>query len=369
MSMRISLRAWISLVVITVNLGAFVRAQPIGPGRSRFDVRIQILEDASVRVTETITTKDSIDFRLERELPLLHRDQRGNRWKVRYRVLRVLLDGAPTNYDSVEKGESLFVRVEGAKAPTTQGEHSFLLEYLSSNEIRRIGNVDELKQEVRAPMDVDKESITIAIPRTVAFEETLLTAFTDATAATLSCACQVKREGGQWNIETTHPLQVGQQLWFSFDLPAGYLKRDFYERVQALEENNSTATAWAVFLVSILVYYGLVTAFLLLAFGKKVLRPAWFDTRSLVFISGALSVVSLLALPIVQQPYVAMPGILAGMVASMFIGGGVHGPAQKWLWIPLAGVANFFFFFSLSSLVCWIVRKAQNIGFKPVSQS
>ncbi len=351
---------WIASAPILVGSfgGPFCRtAQAQSSRSSRFDVRLQILQNADVRVTEELTLEGGspASSNIERRYPLVRRNQRGGQWNVQYRDIEVQVDGIPHEVKTIERDETLTVSIQGVPTAADANAHKLVIRYLTSNQVRRVGGADELTRVIEWPTPVDTATITISAPPDAPLERATLTAFTDTTPTTTSCDCTIKREQGQLIIETTKRFEKGQYLSLTFDLPSGYLSRDVRQQLQSFEVDRAVA-GWGMFVGSVCSYYAIVFAFLLLGFGKKVLDPVWYKQRYFILISTSIAALSLLALPIVKQPYVAMPGFFGGVVLATLMEGSVHGPTENWLWIPLAALVNFGFYYVTTILLFRIGR-------------
>jgi hypothetical protein len=71
--------------------------------------------------------------------------------------------------------------------------------------------------------------------------------------------------------------------------------------------------------------------------------------RSTKITAGFMTIFSLAAMYLFNQPALALPGVYVGLVVSMILGGGGHSPKDPYSWILIAAPINFFLYY-------WLVR-------------
>jgi hypothetical protein len=107
-----------------------------------------------------------------------------------------------------------------------------------------------------------------------------------------------------------------------------------------------------LFVSAILFYFFLACAFnrvLRLGFPSKSSAGSSSLRRSVLTIASFMTILSLVAVVLLQKAFLAMPGVYAGLIVAMLLGGEGHGPGDPWSWTLIAAPVNFFLYY-------WIVR-------------
>jgi hypothetical protein len=68
-----------------------------------------------------------------------------------------------------------------------------------------------------------------------------------------------------------------------------------------------------------------------------------------LIIACFMTIFSLVAVVLLKKASLAMPGVYAGLIVAMLLGGERHGPGDPWSWTLIAAPVNSFLYY-------WIVR-------------
>jgi hypothetical protein len=324
------------------------------------DVRVQ--NDANVVVDETFRfTAPQLRSAVELVFPNAGLDQRGNAWHLEYSDWIILFDGRRKVFETFTNDRERLVRFQVGADERSSIPHTLNIKYKVSGKVKRIDDREMIHlvlfgiEDLPVARAVAKLHLPPGIPR----ETVESSAFTDVTATTTSCKCKLTSEGDYVLIETTSTLERGKELDVQVSFPKGYVKRPISGDIQAFRENHQDSSAWIEFGSLVLVNYLLTFGLLVVFFGKKPLSLAWYEKAPLLWVAAVLSTFSMLGLLLLQRPYVAMPGVFIGMVVSMFIGGGAHGPTSQFLWLPFAIGVNLCFYYILSLLLIATLRRVR----------
>jgi hypothetical protein len=324
----------------------------------KFDCDITILENSNIRVRETIELSNGggeFAHGFDRRFLLKRRDQLGHSWTVTYGQIEVVRDGKPETWKTIKEDDEMVLRIGDSKEPIPIGEHTYVVTYVSTNQIRQYDAIEEFRRNVTGTWTVPIEHLAVNLhfPSSVPNGRTEVTGYTSATPAQLLCDCKHEvNSDGVHSFITIRTLLPSEQLTIEARFPTGFLRRTTLEDVRFWVQNHANLYAFAIFVASIVVYY-LIAFGILKAVNSKA--PKVFRSiRHTAAIAGAIiAVLSIISLFVTKQPYGAMPGFLVGVLAMMILTGGVHGPDDPLsLWMVLALGANFGFYYLLSLGLC-----------------
>ncbi|MFH1711953.1 MAG: DUF2207 domain-containing protein [Patescibacteria group bacterium] len=129
-----------------------------------FDAVIEVHENASLTVEETITTNFDIDKHgIFREIPVVYRDGLNNRVRIDLKVVSVARDGQPEQYLVSVSGSNKVIQI-GDPLTTITGEHVYTIEYTVKQAILYFEDHDELYWNVTGTIE-DSE---VLIPNSTA---------------------------------------------------------------------------------------------------------------------------------------------------------------------------------------------------------
>jgi hypothetical protein len=337
-SLKVHALAWVLCGVATAA------AQEPPSQSERYAVNLQIRPSSEVMITEEITFSRVVGP-LEKELPIFSNDQMGNSWRIDYSNISLSLDGRPIRFEALKKNREMLLRLNPNVAITAPGErgHTLKIEYLASNAVRREEDWDTISKSFGGSFRIDSLDVHILLPPGVSADAVNLDASTDVTSISSKCICKVERSGSEIGIHVSRPLQVGEDLSFELRFKTGSLHRSLSARIELFRQNNHGFYSWGQFIGSLLVYFALAFAGMR-AYGSNLSTRT---TKPLLIASLAMAASSVLLAVALNQPEVAVPGTFLGILASMVLGGGAHGPSHRYLWIPLAFVINCSFYYLL----------------------
>jgi hypothetical protein len=324
----------------------------------RYEWRSEVLDNADVKTTEKIiVARMPSQFAFARQLPLLRHDQNGNHWTIRYSAFKVLVDDRRVEFSRSSDQGRLVLQIDHLPEEPPSEAHTIVIEYLSSNAIRKRDGLDLFDQVIGGDWQIEKLDVFITLPVKVPSSDVQLTAFTEVTSSTVKCDCVITRDVNQIAIHTTRSLQAGESLSFSLSFKSGYLKREIFQNLEDFRQNSPNAVGWLVFFVSLLAYYVVTLAMTGLLRRKPAFILQSYSQQSLISMSVAMSALSLATLAVLQRPEVAMPGVFGGILVSMAVSGTAHGPSQRYLWIFFALIINAGFYFALFRIARIVVDK------------
>jgi hypothetical protein len=278
----------------------------------------------------------------------------GNHWRIQYSNIKVSLDGEAIRFEEMPRGRDMLLRISPAATILgyEKGEHTLRFEYLASNDVRRGDGWDTLTKSFGGGFRIERLNLHILFPRGVDPAAAQLDAATDITPTSSNCACKIERRGNQIDLEVTRPLKLGETLSFELRFKTGALHRSLRQRIELLHQNNRSLYGWSQFLSSLLFYY-------FVAFTAIKLQNATVSggtRRSLLTVSMIMALGSVLLSGVLNQPNVALPGTFLGIIGSMVLGGGIHGPSNRYLWVPFAIAVNCCFYYLLWRLLQMIAK-------------
>ena len=356
-------RKWfrgIALVAVSIATGgtATSRGPALEEKIQRFDCDIRVLENSDIHVRETIDLLNGgAEFAhgFDRRFLLKRHDRLGNSWTVNYGHIEVSRDGKPEIWNAIKEDDELVLRVGDPKASISTGEHTYVVKYVSTNQIRKYDATEVFRRDVAGTWTVPIEQLSVYLhfPSNVPSGRTEVTGYTSVTPAQLLCDCKHEvSSDGVHSFIVTRTLLPSEQLTIEARFPTGFLRRATPEELRFWLQNHASFYAFAIFVASVVVYY-LIAFGILKALNSKA--PQFFHSnKQTAAIAGAIiAVLSIVSLFVSKQPYGAMPGFFVGILVMMILTGGAHGPDDPLsLWMLLALATNFGFYYLLSLRMC-----------------
>lgn len=208
-----------------------------------FQSRIQIHEDASLGVTETITVQalgQEIKRGIYRWWITNHTDNLGLALRTRYEILSVQRDGDPEMFFAQDNGDKfeLYIGNEGVYLPP--GVYTYTIAYRTWNQIEYFDTYDELYWNVTGNgwgFPIEKASCAVTLPPGATLVQKA--AYTGETGA--QGKDFTSSEDGKGNVlfETTRPLPPENGLTIAVAWPKGLVHEpDFSERLRGIIQDN-----------------------------------------------------------------------------------------------------------------------------------
>ena len=135
------------LTAVLLFVFSGVNCAPAQEVFKKFDVAIQILQDSSIEVTETIVAKVenvNINRGIIRSFPVEYTDKNGNPVEVGFDVNEITLDSAAVPWKISRSGRNADVMIGDPDKIITPGLHTFKIKYTASRHIGFFEDHDEL---------------------------------------------------------------------------------------------------------------------------------------------------------------------------------------------------------------------------------
>jgi uncharacterized membrane protein YgcG len=230
-----------------------------------FHSDIHILEDGSMKVTETITVRaegKNIKRGIYRDFPTTYRDRLGNRYNVGFTVDSVIRGGQPEDYYT--KSHSNGVRIYfGSKDKLLRtGEHTYSLVYTTNRQLGFFEKYDELYWNVTGngwDFPIDKAGTEIHLPKGVSFSDLSAEAYTGLAGSKEQTFVTGRANRESIRIEAARPLLKREGLTIVLGWPKGIIAAPttYDQFIYVLEDNRHILVA-CLGLLLLTCYYLLV---------------------------------------------------------------------------------------------------------------
>lgn len=192
-----------------------------------FHSQIEIHEDASVAVTETITVQASgreIKRGIYRWLPTRYKDRFGNTMNVRYEVLSVQRDGRAEPFHTVSEPGKIIVYAGDKDVFLKPGQYTYTFSYRTWRQIGYFDTFDELYWNVTGnywSFPIEQASCTIVLPKGASVVQQ--SAYTGEHGQQGRAYVEKTDDAGNLVYATTAPLFPGQGLTVAVAWPKGFV--------------------------------------------------------------------------------------------------------------------------------------------------
>ncbi|HLC45003.1 MAG TPA: DUF2207 domain-containing protein [Patescibacteria group bacterium] len=159
---------------------------------------IQVMRDASMRVTETIrvvSAREQIRHGIYRDFPIAYRDRLGNRFLVGFDLLGVARDGSAEPYHIQRAGNGLRIYIGDENILIPPGEHVYTITYETDRQLGFFQDHDELYWNVTGNgwvFDIEQATARVTLPTSVPAENITATLYTGIQGSTA--------QEGTWRI-------------------------------------------------------------------------------------------------------------------------------------------------------------------------
>ena len=225
---------------------------------------IAIAADATMTVRETITVRAEgakIRRGIYRDFPTTYRDPLGHRYVTGFEFISAQRDGQPEPWHikNLSNGVRVYLGKEGISIEP--GEHTYILEYLTSRQLGFFDDHDELFWNVTGngwAFPIESASARIQLPASVARDSLKAFGYTGAqgsTAANLEFS--VTKEGA--NYRSSSKLEPGEGLSVVLEFPKSIVvEPSLKQKLEWLLSDNLHLMIGFVGLLLAWVYYGLI---------------------------------------------------------------------------------------------------------------
>ena len=165
---------------LTLTSGAASAREAI----TSFDSDVTILEDASLRVAETIiVSAEGREIRrgIVREFPTTYKDKLGHRYKVAFEVESVKRNGTPEPWFTKKRSNGIELYIGEKNKFLSAGTHRFEITYRTDRQIAYYEDFDELYWNVTGNgwfFPIDHASAQVQLPEGVPADKIKLEGFT-----------------------------------------------------------------------------------------------------------------------------------------------------------------------------------------------
>ncbi|MBN1793330.1 MAG: DUF2207 domain-containing protein [Candidatus Omnitrophica bacterium] len=227
-------RIFLSLVSSAVFFGllapGILCAQ--GPSAERilsFDSAIEVHEDASMTVTETITVVSAgqqIKHGIYRDFPTRYEDRYGNRYVVGFSVLEVRHNGGPVDYFLKTLSNGVRLYIGNKDIFISPGEHTYTIIYRTDRQLGFFEDVDELYWNVTGNgwgFPIEEASATVGLPGDAAHAVLSYGGYTGPAGSRQKNLSVSNDMYGRTTFRTTRRLAPGEGLTIFISWPKGYV--------------------------------------------------------------------------------------------------------------------------------------------------
>ena len=207
-----------------------------------FESNIQVLKDASLIVTETISVNaqgNQIRRGIVREFPTIYKDRLGNQVHVDFQVEAVTQDGAPAHYSIKDYANGKGVYIGDLYQFLSPGKYIYQIIYRTNWQIGFFKDHDELYWNVTGNgwrLPIDKAITHIILPQEIPTQKITLEAYTGF----------MGERGHDFSIDktdmvvsTTQTLFPGQGLTIVATWPKGFIQEPtFLDRLSRFFKDN-----------------------------------------------------------------------------------------------------------------------------------
>jgi len=230
-----------------------------------FHSDIQVHEDASMQVTETIRVQSAgqqIRHGIYRDFPTRYTDQGGYRYVVGLEVLAATRDGLAETFrvEDRDNGKRIYLGRSDSLVPAAN--HTYTISYATDRQIGFFQDHDELFWNVTGNgwiFPINKSSATVRLPPGVSAEEVHLSGYTGPQGSVAHDLTFRKRGDGTFGFEATRPFRASEGLTILLAWPKGYVTPPTQaQNVQYFLNDNRDAVIAGLGLALILLYYTIV---------------------------------------------------------------------------------------------------------------
>jgi uncharacterized membrane protein YgcG len=176
----------------------------------RFASDVQIQEDSSLDVTETIDVhaeQNAINHGIFRDIPTRYRGPRGSQYHVGFTFRDATMDGKPVPASTERVSNGVRIRIGDPDALVGIGDHRYVIRYQTTRQLGRFKDFDELYWNATGngwAFPIDLAEARIRLPSPSPFGRRSI--YTGVQGSTESRARVVDEKPGEITFQTTGPL-------------------------------------------------------------------------------------------------------------------------------------------------------------------
>jgi len=229
-----------------------------------FDSAIEVFDDATMEVTETITVQAlGINIRrgIYRDFPTRYRDQSGHSFDVGFNVTGVTREGRPEPYFTERQinGWRVYIGDEDYFLP--MGTYTYTLTYRTNRQLGFFTAFDELYWNVTGngwEFPIDSASATVTLPAGGNPEDLVLEAYTGYQGTQDQYYRAEVFPDGRALFVTTEPLNSRQGLTVVVRFPKGIVTQPTAAEMLGMWREEHSGEFWALVGLAVLLAYYLV---------------------------------------------------------------------------------------------------------------
>lgn len=228
--LRIVLLFLLAVPATAQDNAAIVRAWELSKGEERilsFVSDVTVEADGDLDVTETIrivSLMQEIRHGIQRDFPTSYANAAGQRTHVGFEVVSVQRDGRDEPWQRITLGNGVRIRIGKAEETLPIGDHTFVIRYRTTRQIRYGTESDELYWNATGngwTFPIDSAEARITLPKPATFGDRAV--YTGAQGSTDRNAAVVEEGPGRIVFRTTAPLAREQGLTVAAAFPKGVL--------------------------------------------------------------------------------------------------------------------------------------------------
>ncbi len=223
---------------------------------------IQVLQDGSMSVTETIQVKaegNKIKRGIYRDFPTIYQDRIGNRYSVGFELLGTTREGQvePHHIKNLSNGVRIYL---GSKDVLLRaGVYTYSLSYRTSRQLGFFAQHDELYWNVTGTdwdFPINQVSASVSLPRGIEPNQIVLEGYTGPAGAKGQNYSASVDENAVSQFISTRPLQRHEGLTIVVSWPKGHVHQpDLQEEIAYQLEDNAHLLAAGAAILILIIYY------------------------------------------------------------------------------------------------------------------
>ena len=216
------MRSALAALALLLSLPSSAQAQE---RISRFVSDVQIQQDSSLEVTETIDVRaenNAINHGIYRDFPTRYRGRHGSYVRVGFAFHGATLDGQQAPASTEAFGNGVRIKIGDPAAYVSVGDHRYVLRYRTTRQVGRFKDFDELYWNATGngwAFPIDVAEARIRLPRAARFGQRA--AYTGPPGSAGSDAQVVEERPGEILFRTTRALGPGEGLTVAAAFPKG----------------------------------------------------------------------------------------------------------------------------------------------------
>ena len=223
---------------------------------------IKVHQDGSLTVTETIIVRaegTKIRRGIYRDFPTSYKDNRGNHYRVDFRVISVSRNGNNEPFFTEKRSNGVRTYIGNSNVNLVHGQHEYRLVYRTTRQLGFFEDHDELYWNVTGAgwiFPIDNVSAKVELPEDVAWEDLKSDYFTGSQGGTGKDADSRILSGRELEFSSTRGLAPQQGLTIVVGFPKGIVHEPtLSERIVYFFSDNGSTIVLLIGLILPLLWY------------------------------------------------------------------------------------------------------------------